>query len=176
MRSYRQRTRPWLMKLCFASPAFMQSRRRSAGNLRRTAWKRRTFSAPIVDAFKARLEARLPQLPDRRNLAEAMRYALARWRGLTRFLHDCRIALDTNPVERAIRPIVLGRKNHLFVGNDGEAHGGQLFVASSRPASSTASNYVYLKDVLERMADGYPVNRLDELLPWAWRAKDYVKS
>lgn len=35
--------------------------------------------------------------------------------------------------------------------------------------------YAYLKDVLERMADGYTINRLDELLPWAWRAEDHVK-
>ena len=35
--------------------------------------------------------------------------------------------------------------------------------------------YAYLKDVLERMVDGYPINRLDELLPWAWSAKDHVK-
>jgi hypothetical protein len=35
--------------------------------------------------------------------------------------------------------------------------------------------YAYLKDVLERMVDGYPINRLDELLPWAWRAEDHVK-
>ena len=48
-----------------------------------------------------------------------MRYALGRWTGLTRFLHDGRVELDTNPVERAIRPVALGRKNHLFAGSDG---------------------------------------------------------
>jgi hypothetical protein len=46
-------------------------------------------------------------------LAEAIRYALARWPALTRFLDDGRIELDNNPIERAIRPIALGRKNHL---------------------------------------------------------------
>jgi transposase len=35
--------------------------------------------------------------------------------------------------------------------------------------------YAYLKDVLERMVDGYTINRLDERLPWAWRAEDHVK-
>jgi transposase len=138
---------------------------------------RRTFSAPIVNAFKAWLEAQLPQLPDRGNLAEAMRYALARWRGLTRFLHDGCIELDTNPVERAIRPIALGRKNHLFAGSDG---GGTRWAVVCSLVETCKLNgvepYAYLKDVLERMADGYPVNRLDELLPWAWRAKDHVKS
>ena len=36
--------------------------------------------------------------------------------------------------------------------------------------------YAYLSDVLQRMVDGHPINRLDELLPWAWKAKEHVKS
>jgi hypothetical protein len=36
--------------------------------------------------------------------------------------------------------------------------------------------YAYLHDVLTRMVDGHPINRLDELLPWAWKAGDSVKS
>jgi len=36
--------------------------------------------------------------------------------------------------------------------------------------------YAYLKDVLQRMVDGLTVNRLDELLPWAWKAPDAVKT
>ncbi|MBN9431672.1 MAG: transposase domain-containing protein, partial [Bosea sp.] len=36
--------------------------------------------------------------------------------------------------------------------------------------------YAYIADVLQRMADGHPVNRLDELLPWAWKAGNPVNS
>src|SRR6185437_4274103 len=54
-----------------------------------------------------------------RSPAEAIRYALARRPDLTRFLDDGRIELDNNPVERAIRPIALGRKNYPFAGSDG---------------------------------------------------------
>ncbi len=63
----------------------------------------------------------MPRLPQRSGLAEAIRYALARWPALRRFLDDGRIDLDTNTVERAIRPVTLGRKNHLFAGSDGDA-------------------------------------------------------
>ncbi|MCS3524482.1 transposase [Bradyrhizobium elkanii] len=80
---------------------------------------RRALAKPIIDNLRLWLEVQLPQLPGRGNLAEAIRYALSRWNGLTRFLHDGRIELDTNPVERAIRPVALGRKNHLFAGSDG---------------------------------------------------------
>jgi transposase len=59
-----------------------------------------------VQALHAWLEAQLPRVAGRSTLAEAIRYALSR---LTRFLHDGRIELDTNPVERAIPPVALGR-------------------------------------------------------------------
>src|SRR6478672_6713579 len=51
-------------------------------------------------------------------IAEHIRYALNHWDGLTRFLDDGRIELDTNIVERSIRPLVLNRKNALFAGHD----------------------------------------------------------
>jgi transposase len=137
---------------------------------------RRSCSKPIVEALRVWLEAQLPLLSGRSTLAEAIRYALARWQGLTRFLDDGRIELDTNPVERAIRPVALGRKNHLFAGSDG---GGRRWAVLCSLIETCKLNdvepYAYLKDVLERMVDGYPINRLDELLPWAWRAEDHVK-
>lgn len=54
-------------------------------------------------------------------LAEAIRYALSRWEGLTLFPDDGRVELDNNIVERSIRPLALTRKNALFAGSDGGA-------------------------------------------------------
>jgi Transposase IS66 family len=59
---------------------------------------------------------------------------------LCRFLDDGRIELDTNTVERAIRPVTLGRKNHLFAGSDGVLIDGQPSARSSPPPSSTTSS------------------------------------
>jgi transposase len=56
---------------------------------------RRSQSKPIVDSLYIWLEIQLPLLPARSKLAEALQYALSRWDGLTRFLHDGRIELDT---------------------------------------------------------------------------------
>lgn len=64
------------------------------------------------------LGEQLAHLSGRSDLAKAMRYTLRHWEGLTRFLDDGRIELDTNTVEREIRRIPLGRKNALFAGND----------------------------------------------------------
>jgi hypothetical protein len=80
---------------------------------------RRRQSKPIVDDLRLWLDTQLPLVSERSTLADAIRYAIIRWPALTRFLGDGRIELDTNPVERAIRPVVLGRKNHLFAGSDG---------------------------------------------------------
>jgi transposase len=79
---------------------------------------RRQRSKPIVDALRLWFERQLSHISARSTLADPMCYALARWSGWTCFLHDGRIELDTNPVERAIRPVALGRKNHLFAGSN----------------------------------------------------------
>jgi hypothetical protein len=85
----------------------VEARVRGQSPARRLA-ERRSFSTPIVEALRDWLEAQLSRISGRSALAEAIRYALSRWDGLTRFLHDGRIELDTNPVERAIRPVATG--------------------------------------------------------------------
>lgn len=132
-------------------------------------------SQAIVEAMKPWLEQELSRIPPNGILAGAIRYTLVRWTALTRFLDDGRIDLDNNPVERAIRPIALGRKNHLFAGSDG---GGDRWATVCSLIATARLNgvdpYAYLKDVLDRMASGHPMSRLDELLPWAWKPKGSV--
>src|SRR6185437_13622863 len=82
---------------------------------------RREKSRPIVDDLEPWLRAKLALISQKSKLAEAIRYALSRWEGLTRFLDDGRIEIDSNVVERTIRPIALNRKNALFAGSDGGA-------------------------------------------------------
>jgi transposase len=81
---------------------------------------------------------------------------------LTRFLDDGRIELDNNPVERAIR-------NHLFAGSAGGA--ARWAIVASLLATAKLNDvepFAYLKDVLERMSNGHPISKLDDLLPWNW--------
>src|SRR4051795_458854 len=82
---------------------------------------RQERSKPIVEALNGWLTAQLGRVSGKSTLAEAIRYALRHWQGLVLFLEDGRLELDTNTVERAIRPIALGRKNALFAGSDGGA-------------------------------------------------------
>jgi transposase len=133
---------------------------------------RRALSRPLIEAMKPWLEVQLHRIPPRGGLAEAIRYTLARWAALCRFLDDGRIELDNNPVERAIRPVALGRKNHLFAGSDG---GGERWAMICSLIATAKLNgiepYAYLRDVLERMTHGHPMSRLDDFLPWIWTPK-----
>src|SRR5919109_46409 len=130
---------------------------------------RNAQSRPLVEAMKPWLETQLGRIPGGGGLAEAIRYTLSRWPALCHFLDDGRIELDNNSVERAIRPIALGRKNHLFAGSDGGAE--RWATVCSLIASAKLNNvepFTYLKDILQRMTEGHPMSRLDELLPWNW--------
>jgi len=80
---------------------------------------RQQRSRPLVEALQPWLREKLSLISQKTKLAEAIRYALSRWAGLSLFLQDGRIEIDNNVVERAIRPLALNRKNALFAGSDG---------------------------------------------------------
>jgi transposase len=131
---------------------------------------RQQRSRPLVDNLERWLQARLQEVAGRSPMAEAIRYALSRWDGLTRFLNDGRIELDTNPVERLIRPIALNRKNALFAGSD---EGGENWAVLATLIECCKLHHVnpttYLTDVLTRLVNGHLESRLGELTPWAWK-------
>ena len=72
---------------------------------------RQDRSRPLVDDLRAWLDAQLVRVPGRSRIAEAIRYALKLWSGLGVFLDDGRVEIDSNVVERSIRPLALNRKN-----------------------------------------------------------------
>ncbi|MHA2313387.1 MAG: IS66 family transposase [Candidatus Thorarchaeota archaeon] len=67
-------------------------------------------SRAIVDRIRNWIYEQRP-LP-RSGLGTAVSYLGDRWKGFTAFLEDPRVPLDNNAAERALRGIVLGRKNH----------------------------------------------------------------
>src|ERR1039457_1932360 len=79
---------------------------------------RQAQTRPLVEALRAWLENRLMAVSDKSSIAAAIRYGFNHWDGLVRFLDDGRIEMDTNSVERAMRPIALNRKNSVFAGHD----------------------------------------------------------
>ena len=79
---------------------------------------RQQKTTPLAEALKAWLEKTLAQVAGGSTIAQAIRYGLNHWDGLVRFLDDGRIEINSNTVERSMRPIALNRKNALFAGSD----------------------------------------------------------
>jgi transposase len=141
--------------------------RGTSANERRAA--RQARSRPLVDALKLFFEHQLTRLSGGSDMAKTIRYGLRHWHGLTRFLDDGRIELDTNIVERSIRPQALTRKNALFAGHDDGADNWAILASLIETCKLNGIEpQAYLADVLVRLVNLWPNNRLDELLPWTW--------
>lgn len=130
--------------------------------------RHRTQTAPLIDGFFDWATGMLAKLSAKSPLADAFRYALTRREALTRFLADGRLEADNNIAENAIRSIALGRKNYLFAGSDtGGDRAAAIYTIVQTAKLNDLNPEVYLRDTLARIADGHPINRIDELMPWA---------
>ncbi|MCP1909844.1 hypothetical protein J2R96_002324 [Bradyrhizobium elkanii] len=83
----------------------------------RVAARQQASAAIVADLFDL-WQQTLRRISGKSKLAEAIRYAVSRRAIFERFLTDGRIELDSNIVERAIRPQTITRKNSLFAGSD----------------------------------------------------------
>jgi transposase len=133
---------------------------------------RQKLSKPIVDALRPWLEAQLEFLPTSSDLARHIRYGLKRWDGLSKYLADGRLEMDTNAVENAIRPIPLTRKNALFAGSDDGA------VTWARMASligtcklNGVNPQAYLEHALDRILNQHRQGDIEQLMPWNFTSR-----
>jgi hypothetical protein len=138
---------------------------------RRTVRQART--APMMSALKIVLENALKPISAKSAMAGAIRYSLTHWAGLTAFLEDGRIEIDSNTVERTMRPIGLGRRNSLFAGSCGGAESWAILASLLQTARLNGLDpYTWLNDVLEKMISGeVKSHELDQLLAWNWKAR-----
>jgi len=132
---------------------------------------RQEKARPLVEDLEPWLRAKLETISQKTKLAEAIRYALSRWAGLTLFMNDGRIEIDNNTVERSIRPLALTRKNALFAGSDGGAEHWAILASLIETAKlNDIDPQAYLTDVITRIVQGHPQSRIDDLMPWAYAA------
>jgi transposase len=131
---------------------------------------RQEKSATIVSGLFDLWEKELGKVSGKSKTAEAIRYALTRCEALERFLTDGRIEIDSNIVERAIRPQTITRKNSLFAGSEG---GGRTWATLATLLQTAKMNNVdpldWLSQTLTRIAQGWPVSELEALMPWNFR-------
>jgi transposase len=127
---------------------------------------RQARAKPLLDDIRKWMEKAMRSLSAKSETAGAIRYALSRWRALTRYTDDGLLEIDNSAAERALRAIALGRKNYLFAGSD---CGGQRAAAMYSLIGSAKLNGLdpefYLRTLLSQIAD-HPISRIHELLPW----------
>lgn len=133
--------------------------------------KRGSYSKLIVDDFFAWLKEErgkyclLPSSP----FTKAINYCLERESGLRVFLANPDIPVDTNHVERQIRPVVVGRKNWLFCYSEaGAEHAGIIFSLIATCKLHNVDPYTYLVDVLQRVQT-HSSSKIEELTPRLWK-------
>jgi transposase len=128
---------------------------------------RQSQSKPLLEALHAWMLQQRRRLSGKSTLGKALQYALNRWDALARYIEDGRLSIDNNLSERLLRGIAVTRKNFLFVGSDA---GGQraaiIYTIAETAKLNGLDPEAYIAAVLDRMAHGHPISRLDELLPW----------
>ena len=132
--------------------------------------KRQAEGKPLLDRLKTSMEAARSKLSSKSELARALAYALARWPALVRHLDDGRLEIDNLVAERALRGIAIGRRNWLFAGSKaGGERAAAIYSIIETCKLNGVEPYAYIADVMQKIAEGWPNARLDELMPWAWK-------
>ena len=130
---------------------------------------RQERTRPLVDRFECWLKQQLAIISKGSTLADAIRYGLNHWQGLCRFLDDGRIEMDSNTVERSMRPLALNRKNALFAGSDEGADNWACIASLVESCKLNDVNpHAWMTDTLTKLVNRWPATRIDELLPWAY--------
>jgi len=138
-------------------------------------------SRPVVDRIFAELRQAFTDrvLLPRSPFTQAANYALEREAALRVFLDHPGVPVDTNAVERQIRPVAIGRKNWLFCWTEvGARYVGILQSLVSTCRLQEVDPYTYLVDVLQRI-DSHPQSLVPRLTPRLWKgyfADDPIRS
>lgn len=130
--------------------------------------RRELHSRPILDDIQKWLEKYQILTAPQSRLGKAISYASNNWQTLTRYTEDGRLEIDNNRSERCIKPVVIGRKNYMFMGSE---KGGEAAAVIYSLIETCKQNGVdplaYLADVLQRIPTHLNKN-IKELLPYNW--------
>jgi transposase len=131
--------------------------------------ERATRSIPLVDELYAWIHTIHDGLVPGNAPFKATQYAINQEAAFRRCFLDGRFEIDNGEVERQLRRVALGRKNYLFAGSD---KGAERIAAAYTVLGSCHMNgknpLAYLTDVITKLSAGWPMSRLDELLPDVW--------
>lgn len=129
---------------------------------------RQRVSKAVLEELEPWLAALRPHVLPKSPMGDAIGYALRQWGPLTRYLEDGRVEIDNNRVERQMRTVAVGRKNWMFAGSaEGGRRAATIYSLMCTCGLLGVEPWAYLKDVLQRLAEG-----LDpaQLTPRLWQA------
>jgi transposase len=132
---------------------------------------RQQYSKPLVDTLFHYYDKLLSTmtLTSTNPLTKALLYSLKRKSGLTLFLDNPKIPIDTNHLEREIRPTAVGRKNWLFCMNDIGAKAVAIFSSLIRTCElHNVNQFNYFCDILTRI-ESHPAKDVALLTPRNWK-------
>lgn len=116
---------------------------------------RQRVSKIVLDEMKPWLEALRPHVLPKSPMGDAIGYTLRQWDPLTRHLDDGRLEIDNNRVERQMRTVAVGRKNWMFAGSaEGAKRAATIYSLVCTCGLLGIEPWAYLKDVLQRIAEG----------------------
>ena len=130
---------------------------------------RQTEALPIFDEIRSALNEYKDQVLPKNPMSKAITYALNQWEALKRYVENPILDIDNNISERALRMVVIGRRNYMFAGS--EAGAWRASIIYSLVASCKLNGhdpFAYFNDVLRRIST-HPAERIDELLPSNWK-------
>jgi hypothetical protein len=134
--------------------------------------QRQQKARPVMDQLGEWLIEEHSKVLPKSAIGKAIYYLVAHYNKIYLYLEDGRLEIDNNPVENAIRPVALGRKNYLFAGSHAGAQRAAMVYSLLGSCKLQGINaYEYLQDVLQRLPE-QPINQLKDLLPPYWKKTD----
>jgi len=132
---------------------------------------RQKKSKPVLASLQVWIDKMRTIEPPGTSLYKALTYAINQWQALNRYVEDGRLPIDNGAAERAITTIAVGRKNYLFAGSDaGGERAAVIYTVLGSCKTAGVDPFAYLRDVLDKIANGWSAKRIDELLPQQWGA------
>ncbi len=130
---------------------------------------RQQQAVPILKQLKQWMIEEYAKVLPKSPIGQAIAYSLPRWDKLSIYANNAILKIDNNPVENAIRPVAIGRKNYLFAGSHEAAQrAAMVYSLFATCRLHNINPFNWLKDVLERM-HLYNTKNIIELLPQNWK-------
>jgi len=134
--------------------------------------KRGKEAMPILEKLGQWMKKEYEQLRPKSLIAQALAYSIKRWDKLSLYATTGFLQIDNNTIERNMKNLGVGRKNYMFCGSHEAAkRAGILYSLLVTCKLNEVNPYEWLKDILGYDLQGYPVNKLEELLPHNWKKR-----